>query len=170
MNRLALAASAVLLCLPLSGGAAIAQRPGLWTLTVAISQGLPEIDPRMIEQMEMMGLEVPGPVALEPTTYQICLTPEQVAKDRLPDIHDEGTGCTARNLIREGDRATGNLQCDGRLRGGGKAQVTLTGPQSFAGSASFEGSSQEGLPLSATGALSGKWLSENCGNVRPYEG
>lgn len=168
MSRLALAASVVLLCLPLAGTAAIAQRPGLWTVTVQLSQALPEIDPRMLEQMEMMGLEIPKQV-IRPTSYEVCLTAEQVAKDRLPDIHDAGSGCTARNLVRVGDRATGDLQCDGRLRGGGKAQVTLTGPQNFVGNASFEGTSQEGFPLFVNGALNGQWRSDNCGNVKPYE-
>lgn len=169
MSRLALAASVALLCLPLAGAAAIAQRPGLWTVTVQLEQALPEIDPAMIEQMEMLGLQIPKQVT-RPTSYEVCLTAEQVAKDRLPDIHDTGSGCTARNLVRVGDRATGDLQCSGRLRGGGKAQVTLTGPQNFSGTASFEGTSQEGFPLFVNSTLNGQWLSDDCGAVKPYEG
>lgn len=153
---------------PLMASAAIAQKPGLWTLSVEIRQDMPDIDPRMLEQMEMMGFALPQE-PLHSSTQQICLTPAQVKLDRLPDIHDEGSGCTARNIRRVGDRATGDLQCEGQLRGGGEVQITLDTPQNYSGSARFEGASQEGLPIFAKGAINGRWIAESCGNVKPFE-
>jgi hypothetical protein len=162
------AVSAVLLGLPFLGAAAIAQRPGLWTVSVSFTQGLPELDPELIEQMRMMGLEVPDREA-QVQTQDVCLTPDQVKRDRLPDIHDPGTGCTARNLVRVGDRATGTVECDGHLRGNGRAQVTLGDPHNFSGNATFQGQTVEGFPLFINGVLSGRWKSDDCGSVEPYD-
>ncbi|MGH8516852.1 MAG: DUF3617 domain-containing protein, partial [Panacagrimonas sp.] len=100
--------------------------------------------------------------------YDLCVTPDQAGAQRLPDIRDEGTGCIARNLVRNGDRANGELSCNGMLVGGGKVQVLLTGPGSFTGEGFFRGTSQEGLPLDLRGNLAGTWRAADCGNVKPY--
>lgn len=168
MNRLSIALCAGLLCAPLAGGAAIAQRPGLWTVSVQLGQELPELDPELVEQMRMMGLEIPRREA-QVRSQDVCLTSAQLQRDRLPDIHDPDSGCTARNLRRVGDRATGTLECKGYLTGSGRAEVQLTDARSFSGQASFEGQSAEGFPLFVNGALSGRWKSDDCGAVKPYD-
>lgn len=168
MNALKRAACAALLGAPLAAHAAIAQQPGLWTLSVELTQAMPDLDPALLEQMEMMGLQIPTQ-PIHSSTHQICLTPEQVKLDRLPDIRDEDSGCTARNIRRVGDQATGELQCEGSLRGSGKLQLTLTSPQNYAGTATFEGASQEGIPIFANGTINGRWLAASCGAVKPFE-
>lgn len=167
MSRRLVAVAAVLLCLPLAGAAAIAQQPGLWTVSIKLGQEMPELDPELVAQIEALGMSLPKRED-QIRSYDLCLTPEQVKKDRLPDIRDEDSGCTARNLLRVGDKASGDLFCDGRLSGRGTAQVTLISAKTFTGSASFEGATQEGIPLFLNGALDGKWVSDNCGAVKPY--
>lgn len=167
MNRWMSLGCAALFCLPLAGQAAVAQKPGLWVVSLDLGSAASGLDPMMIEQMKMMGLEIPS---VEPSTYEVCVTPEQVKKETLADVSDETTGCRSRNLRRIGDRVNGELECNGRLVGRGQVRITLTGAESFAGSSTFEGRSQEGIPLNTTGDLKGRWLSSSCGNVQPLEG
>lgn len=158
---------AVLTCaLPVSVPAAVEIRPGLWSLTVQMAQGL-ELDPEFVEQMRLLGLQIPDRPVPPPREYPFCITPEQARAQRLPDLRDEGSGCTGRNLVRSGDRASGDLQCNGLLQGAGRVDIALTGSQTFTGEARFRGTSQEGLPLDLTGALSGAWRSKDCGDVQP---
>lgn len=167
MTRSILLACTALVCMPLTGAAAISQKPGLWSVTVEMGDGLPEIDPRMIEQMEAMGLEIPKP---QPIEYEVCLTPEQVSKNVLPDMSDASSGCSSKNVRREGDQLSGDLECHGPLEGTGKVLITLTGAESYTGTSSFQGASREGIPLNMTSGLSGKWMSANCGKVKPLGG
>lgn len=160
--------AAALCMLPASVPAAVQLKPGLWSLSVQMAQDM-ELDPELVEQMRQMGLQIPQRVTPQPNVYDLCITPQQASAQRLPDIHDEATGCAGRNLLRNGDRASGDLSCDGALVGGGKVQVLLTGPGSFTGQALFRGSSQEGLPLDLRGNLAGSWQSADCGNVQPVQ-
>ena len=159
--------AAALCALPMTLSAAIPLKPGLWSVSVQMAPDM-ELDPELVEQMRQMGLQLPERTAPAPNVYDLCITPQQASAQRLPDIRDEGTGCVGRNLVRTGDRATGELACNGMLVGGGKVQVLLTGPGSFTGEAFFRGSSQEGLPLDLRGDLAGSWRAADCGNVKPY--
>jgi hypothetical protein len=153
---------------PLAADAAVELRPGLWSLSVQMAQYL-ALDPELVEQMRQMGLQIPQRAAAPPNVYDLCITPEQARAERLPDIHDTQTGCTGRNLVRSGDRARGDLQCNGMLRGTGKVELALTGPQGFTGDATFRGASQEGLPLDLRGKVDGVWRAAECGNVQPVQ-
>jgi hypothetical protein len=166
MRRWILAAA--FCALPTALPAAVQLKPGLWSLSVQMAQDM-ELDPELVEQMRQMGLQLPQRAAPPPNVYDLCITPQQAVAQRLPDIHDASTGCTGRNLVRSGDRATGDLSCNGMLVGGGKVQLLLTGPGAFTGEAFFRGSSQEGLPLDLRGDLQGVWTAADCGNVQPVQ-
>jgi hypothetical protein len=157
---------ALALCVPMTLSAAVQLRPGLWSLSVQMAQDM-ELDPELVEQMRQMGLQLPQRVTPPPNVYDLCVTPQQASAQRLPDIHDPASGCTGRNLVREGDRASGDLSCDGMFVGGGKVLLRLTGPGSFTGDAFFRGQSQDGLPLDLRGKLDGVWTAADCGTVQP---
>jgi hypothetical protein len=164
MRRWILAAS--LCVLPMTLSAAVQLKPGLWSMSVQMAQDM-ELDPDLVEQMRQMGLQLPQKITPPPNVYDLCITPQQAGAQRLPDIHDPATGCTGRNIVRDGDRASGDLACDGMFVGGGKVQMLLTGPGSFTGQALFRGQSQDGLPLDVRGNLAGTWRAADCGNVQP---
>lgn len=161
-------AAATLGVLPMTLSAAVQLKPGLWSLSVQMAQDM-ELDPELVEQMRQMGLQLPERTAPPPNVYDLCITPQQASAQRLPDIRDEATGCVGRNIVRNGDRATGDLSCNGMLQGGGKVQLLLTGPGSFKGQANFRGTSQEGLPLDLRGDLEGVWTAADCGDVKPVQ-
>jgi hypothetical protein len=166
MRRWILAAG--LCVLPMTVPAAVQLKPGLWSLSVQMAQDM-ELDPELVEQMRQMGLQLPQKVTPPPNMYDLCITPQQASAQRLPDIHDTASGCTGSNIVRDGDRATGDLTCNGMFQGGGKVQLQLTGPGSFTGDAFFRGQSQDGLPLDVRGKLAGSWRASDCGNVQPVQ-
>lgn len=158
----------LLLCASFASPAAVAPKPGLWSVEVQIGQGdLPQLDPDLLSEFGFGDLQLQLPVASEPKRYDVCLTPEQVKQNRFPDMADEGTGCTAKNLRRNGDRVDGDLSCDGVLQGNGRVQIALLDAQRFNGQTAFQGASQEGIPLNLTGTLNGQWQSAQCGDVKP---
>ena len=165
--KLSVLLSPLLLCASFASPAAVSPKPGLWSLEVQMGQGdLPQIDPQLLSEFGFGDLQVP--TAPEPKRYDICLTPEQVKQDRFPDLRDESTGCTAKNLRRSGDRLDGDLTCDGWLQGSGRVQISLLDAQRYSGQTAFQGQSQEGIPLNLTGTLTGAWQSPDCGSVKPY--
>lgn len=142
----------------------IQQKAGLWEHTAKVKMdGLPEIDPLMLAQMEAAGIEVPF---AKPVTTQICLTPEQVAQKTLPDMSDANSGCSSKNVRREGDQIVGDLECNGQVLGRGTVRIDLESPESFSGVQTFKGTSQ-GVPVAMTTNMSGRWIGPECGNVRP---
>ncbi|WP_210772340.1 DUF3617 domain-containing protein [Panacagrimonas perspica] len=159
--------SPLLLCASFASAAAVAPKAGLWAVEVQIGQNdLPQIDPDLLAEFGFGDLQVQ--TTPEPKRYDVCLTPEQVKQDRFPDLADDGTGCTAKNLRRSGDRLDGDLSCNGWLQGNGRVQIALQDAQRFNGQTAFQGTSQEGIPLNLTGTLNGQWRSANCGDVKPY--
>lgn len=141
-------------------------KPGLWSLEVQMANDpRDQLDPELLEQMGLLGLEIPQ---AEPARYPICLTPQQVAAREFPPIHDEQSGCAARELRRRGEEVTGALHCDGALQGQGSVDIQLDAVDRYSGTLRFEGVTQEGFPLRTVGRLNGRWLGPDCGAVKPY--
>lgn len=163
MNHYVFIAAAALASLSLNTSAAVAPRAGLWSVELLLAQ-MPELDPELLEQFGFGGLEVPKPA---PQRHQICLTQEQVSQNRFLDLQDESSGCVATNLRRNGDVLNGDLACNGWLQGRGQVQIQLLDAQRYSGTTSFQGNTQEGIPLYTNGTLNGRWLSADCGAVAP---
>lgn len=159
-------ALAVLASLPLAARADIKQKPGLWEGSVQMDLGslMGNLPPEAAAQMEAMGLEMPGAA---PIKTQFCLTPEQAAKNVLPQVNDPDSGCRVTDSKRAGDRLTASVQCDGAMRGTGGMDVQLHSPESYSGTMRFSGTSDEGLALNLNNEFSGRWISANCGSVEP---
>ncbi len=157
--------AALSLCVSMSTQAATQQKPGLWASTVKIDMGggFPQIDPAMLEQMEMAGVELPF---AKPVTTNICLTAEQVAQQVLPDLNDPQSGCSSKNVKRDGDNVSGTIECNGDIKGTGDIQMSLLSAESYSGVSNFNGNAQ-GMPVTMKTEFSGKWLGSDCGNVQP---
>lgn len=96
---------------------------------------------------------------------RLCLTPEDVARDEIPA---PGEGCT-QTATRSGDTLTVNVQCparDGQPASGGRGTVTLQGPTGYAGDFTMNGQ-VGGKPEQVTVKTQGRWLSADCGSVKP---
>lgn len=167
MRRCSVLILASALALPLAAQAATQQKAGLWASTVKINMGggFPQIDPAMQAQMEAAGIQLPF---VKPVTTNVCLTEEQVSMQALPNFNDPDSGCSSKNVKRDGDRVTGDLECNGSIQGKGDIQMALNGAESYRGVSNFSGNA-EGMPVSMKTEFSGKWLGADCGTVAPLE-
>lgn len=166
--RYVLMAGVMLATIPAATFAATKIQPGLWdnTVTVNLGEGMPQIPPAVREQMKQMGMQIPG---IEPVTHQTCITPEQAARETIPNISDAESGCKVAGQKREGDRFTADVVCDGRMKGKGTVTTTLSGSKSYTGKMVFSGTSAEGMPLNMSSEAVGTWKSADCGSVQPYK-
>lgn len=162
-------ATALVLGFAWPAAAATKQKPGLWETTIRMDLGdsMPQIPPHLLEQMRGAGVEMPF---AEPVVHRICLLPEQVAQDTVPEFSDPDSGCATRNITREGDRYSGQIACNGRLRGQGTLQMSLTSSESYVGSTDFSGVAEGSLPVTLHSEFSGRWLGADCGEVPPLGG
>lgn len=167
MRRMMLMAGAMLVMVP-TAFAATKIQPGLWdnTVTVNLGEGMPQIPPAVREQMKQMGMKIPG---VEPVVHQTCITPEQAARDTMPNFSDADSGCKIANQKREGDRYTADIVCNGRMKGSGTVTNTLNGPKSYTGKMAFKGTSEQGMPMNMSSEAIGTWKSADCGTVQPYQ-
>lgn len=163
-----LIAMAMIATLPMSALAATKLQPGLWETTVLMNlgEGMPQVPPEMRAQMKQMGLDIPG---VDPITHRVCITPEQAARETMPNVNDPESGCRMVGSKRDGDRFTADLVCDGRMKGKGNMTMTLNGPKAHTGRMAFKGTSEEGMPLDMSSEVNGKWLAAECGQVQPYK-
>lgn len=117
---------------------------------------------RMMEQM----MAKQG-IALDATgqKVRVCLTPEDVARDELPPAQN---GCT-QSSQRSGNVWTVSFQCparNGAPGSNGRGTVTLQSPNAYSGQ--FAINTQVGQKAEqVTMSTQGRWVSAECGVVRP---
>lgn len=132
-------------------------KPGQWETSVTI-QGLPAIAPEQLEQLRQFGIELP--VGGNAIVTQQCITPEQ-AKLKQPLLPQTEDGCSVRNYQHNGDKVTGDVSCNGAIKGNGRFDMTLLSDSAFQGSISMQGTAQ-GLPVNQNSSISGKWVKPAC--------
>lgn len=172
---------AVLAVLAATAGTAHAQnqRPGLWEMTHKTG-GNAEMDASMArmqkqmaampaeqrKQMEaMMGGNLPTAAADGGMTMKVCLTPEMAARNEVPR-QTEGD-CTTTITSRTTASMKMAFVCTNPPS---KGEGTYTFPSDKAYTMAMTISAErKGKPSTMTLNGSGKWLSADCGNVKPVE-
>jgi hypothetical protein len=163
--------SILMLCL-LSASAAVSaagqMKPGLWEMTMKpdAMKNMPKIPSEQMEQMRKMGITMPqmqdGGIA-----QKVCITKEMAERDGTPQMHMAETGCQSKNFASTGNTYSGNIICNGpTLKGEGKVKGTFSGNERFSSTYEFKGTA-EGQPVNQRSENSGKWLSADCGDVKP---
>lgn len=140
------------------------QKAGLWDVSVVMQA--PDEDSEIGGVLAELGLEIPD---AEPVLYQVCVTPEQAALDKIPTGFDPDSGCRLKNSQRSGNRYTADAVCSGRLHGQGKVQGVLHNAESFSGTLKFSGTTSDGIPVVFNGMADGRWQGADCRGVEPYE-
>ena len=149
-------------------GAAGASRPGLWEMAMKSDQvrQMPSMTPEQIEQMRKMGVEMPT-VRDGALIQRVCITPEMAARNQTPDMGREQGECKLKSHDRSGNTYRADIVCDGaNLKGNGIIKGTMSGDTAFTSTYDFKGTSR-GQPVTQHHETSGKWLSADCGQVRP---
>lgn len=142
-------------------------KPGLWEMSMKSDafKAMPKMSPQQMEHMRKMGVAVPQMQA-GALVSKVCVTKEMAAREQLPMERNE-VGCHSKNFQRSGNAYSGEVICDGEaMKGTGKVRGTFSGDTGFASINDFKGS-VHGQPVSQRSETSGKWLSADCGSVKP---
>jgi hypothetical protein len=143
-------------------------KPGLWEMTIKSDamKNMPKIPPEQLEMMKKHGVALPSAGGI---THKVCMTKEMVERDGLESMADNQSGCQPKNMQRSGGTFSADVVCDGpEMKGSGKVKGIYSGSESYSSTFSFKGTSH-GQPVDMTQETSGKWLSADCGAVKPVE-
>lgn len=152
-------------------------RPGLWehTFTMKTQSGemeqamsqmqsqLANMAPeqrKMIEQM--MAAQGVG-IGPKGTTVKVCITEEDAARDFVPQSDDD---CRQEVIERTGNTIRLKFDCAGDPPSSGEGEVTFLNQEVYTGKATIN-TKVEGRPERMDMTQTGKWLSDDCGNIKP---
>lgn len=166
-----------------AGGVAHAQtqkmRPGLWehsvvmksqsgqmeTAMAQMQKSMASMPPAQRKQMQDMLAQQGVGMGAKGTTVKVCVTPEQADLDHMPPQE----GCT-QNVQRTGPNSMAmTFSCkgeNGRPPTTGEGTMTFSGPTAYSGQFKVKAQSQ-GKPEQIDMAQTGKWLSADCGAIKP---
>ncbi len=155
-------------------------RPGLWEMQstmksqsgqmeqamAEMQKALADMPPAQRKQMEqMMAQRGVGMTAAGGQSIRMCLTPEQVNRDEIP----QQEGCT-HSMQRQGaNTIQTRFSCKGRQgepASAGEGTVTIDSPTSYHVH-SVVRMVQEGKPEQITMDQQGRWVGEDCGQIKP---
>lgn len=157
-------------------------RPGLWEHNVTLKSQSGQIEAAMAQAQKAMAAMPPaqrkqmeqmmaaqgvgiGSGANKGHTVKVCVTPEQAAMDEMP----QQDGCTQKVQRVDARTMKMTFQCKGdddTPPTSGEGTVQLQGPAAYTGQFKIK-TTTNGKPEQIDMAQSGKWLSDNCGAIKP---
>lgn len=162
-------------------GTALAQtqkmRPGLWEHSFTMKsqsgqmekamsdmqQQMASMPPEQRKMMEDMMAKQGMSMATDGRSVKMCITKEQAERDELPQ---QDGSCTQQVMQRTSNMIKVKFTCTGNPPASGETEVTFSGPTAYTGK-SVINTVVDGKPERMTMDQSGKWLSADCGNVKP---
>jgi hypothetical protein len=181
-------ATTIRLCMAMSMAASTAAhaqstKPGLWEIThkaggnaqmdAAMAQAqkqmaaLPPDQRKMMEEMmAKQGITMPTASAGGGMGMKICITPEMAARNEMPS-QQEGD-CQTTIGSRTGNSMKVKFVCT-NPPSSGEGTYTFTGDTGYTMDMKFT-TTHNGKPETMTLSGGGKWLSANCGNIKPIQG
>ena len=149
-------------------------RPGLWetSTTSDLLKLVPSIPPDQMENLmnlaKQHGIDMPK-IENGAASARICITPEMAKKKMVPGLYQSQAGCTVQNTSQSGSRYSIDYTCSNAdVKGTGKAEGNFSSPQQFAGRTTFDGIVR-GNPIVQQAESTGRWLSDTCGAVKPFQ-
>ena len=183
MQILAIAVTTAVL-LPGALGLAHAQaqkmRPGLWEHSVTMKsqsgqmeaamaemqKSLASMPPEQRKQMEQMMSQQGVGMGPKGQTVKICVTQEYADRDTIPQ---QQPGCTQKVERINANTMKVAFSCkggQGQPPSSGEGTVSMQGPTAYTGQFKVK-TENAGKPEQIDMAQSGKWLSDNCGAIKP---
>nr|WP_315472935.1 DUF3617 domain-containing protein [uncultured Undibacterium sp.] len=143
-------------------------KPGLWEMTVRsdMLKSMPAIPPAQMEELKKRGIKIP---AMEngAAIQKMCVTAEMTDKVGKNPLQNNPGDCKEKSSSRTGNTSTVEMVCDGpRLKGTGIIKATYS-DKTLQSVYDFKGVSNN-RPVNQHIETSGKWLSTDCGDVKPY--
>jgi hypothetical protein len=157
-------------------------KPGLWEVTHQMQTGSGQMENSMAQMQQQMASMPPeqrkmmedmmakqgvkmgkGQGPGQGMSVQVCLTKEMVEKNELPAQQGD---CTTTHQSRSGNTMKMAFSCT-NPPSTGEGQVTFKGPESYSMNmlmSSTVGGKPEKMKMEGTG----KWLSSDCGKIKPH--
>jgi hypothetical protein len=149
-------------------------RPGLWEVstTSPLLQLVPKISPDQMAQLKQLasqyGVGMPE-ISGGAATGKVCVSPAMARQDILPGLDQSRSGCRSHDARRTGTHYQVEVSCSSQdINGNGSAQGDVTTPESFTGNSQFQGT-VKGIVVDEHAQTSGRWVSADCGSVRPMQ-
>lgn len=174
---------AALLCAGFIAMPAAAQnmKPGLWEINnkmggeqgaqmAQLQQQLASMPPEqrkmMQDMMSKQGVNM-APGAGGGMAVRICVTKEMAARNEAP-AGQQGD-CKQEQMKRSGNTTKFKFTC-ANPPSSGEGEVTLHNPESYSMKMNVTSQSAKGRPGNMTMDAQGKFISSDCGNVKPIKG
>jgi hypothetical protein len=155
------------------------QKPGLWEHTTGLKsvsgemakamdemrQQLAAMPPAERKMMEQMMAQQGASLSSDghTTRMRYCLTPEEAAKADIPSHDDD---CTHTITQRTANSMKVRFVCKDESKAEGDGSFTFSGNGSYSGDFKVR-MLVDGKPASMDMTQSGRWVSSDCGNLRP---
>jgi hypothetical protein len=148
----------------LCGAAVAADVPldtGLWEMQVTMSIGGIQIPPEALAKLKAMGINPPGQASTH--TQQICVTAQTLSK--FGDMSNQNDKKSSRGMSFD-------IVCTGPQNNGrGHVDIAFDDRTHAHGSFHMNGthtdSHGQSMPVAVDGTQTGRWLSTDCGGVKP---
>jgi hypothetical protein len=170
---------ALLLLLAVAATPAFAQKmvPGLWEHAMTMKSdsgqtaaamanmqkqmaGMPPEQRKMVEEMmARQGMGMGG----APNTVRFCVSPAMAEKPEMPQSDQ---GCQQEGMQRSGNTMRFKFRCEGPPLRTGEGEFTLQGDKAFSGRTSYT-TTRQGKPESMQMTMSGRFISADCGTIKP---
>lgn len=155
-------------------------RPGLWEHSVTmksqsgqmeaamaqVQKSLAAMPPAQRQQMEQMLAQRGIGMGGQGNTVQVCISPEQAELDRIPPQE----GCTQEVRRTGPDTLAMKFSCagpKGQAPTSGEGTLTFSGPTAYTGQFKMSTTNAQGKPEQIDMAQTGRWLSADCGAIKP---
>ena len=141
-------------------------KPGLWEVEMEGMPAMPQIPPEQLEQMKKAGVDLSKMVpARKP---QLCMTEEQAKMDRPPPTDKRNKDCKVDSWDRSGKTMKGHMTCDGDFKGTIDMTADLKSDTEYHTDVSMDGTSHN-QPVKMNMKSTARWVSVDCGNVKPMK-
>jgi hypothetical protein len=143
-------------------------KPGLWEMSMRSDamQAMPQIPPEQRAKMKAMGVEIPN-MQGGAIIHKVCVSKEMAEQDQPQVTQNNHSMCKPQNMNQSGNGYTMDLICDSpELKGIGTVRGIFNGSENIRSVYDFKGTSRN-RPISQHMETTGKWLSADCGDVKP---
>lgn len=127
-----------------------------------MQQAMASMPPEQRRQMEAMMGQQGMAIGPQGNSVKVCMSKEDAERDQPPPAQD---GCTQTSK-RSGNVWSISFKCPGPPPSSGEGSVTIQSPIAYSGTINVV-TDVQGKAEKVEMATSGKWLSANCGNIKP---
>lgn len=129
-----------------------------------MQEQLKNMPPEQRKMMEQMMAERGVELGSDSQRIKVCVSEERAKKGFVPQ---QDGNCTHEVIEQSGNTTRFKFRCGGPQPSSGEGEVTFSSPTSFHGKA-VTTTTINGKPERMEMEQSGRWLSADCGNLKPH--